>query len=469
MTNMTNPDKKPTFIPHNYQQKAIDFIIDHHSCACFLDCGLGKTPITLSVIKKLNSFPVLVVGPKLVIENVWRQEASKWADFSDLTFSAVVGDPYQRDKALRTRAQVYLISRDNLAWAKEHGVIFDRFKFIVLDESSSFKNPDAERTKALFNLPHPRKVLLSATPAPKNLQDLFSQFMILDGGMTLGKDITEFRQRYMVCTSRKHHLWAMRYGAEKVIYRDIAPITISMRADDHLDMPKLNVIPHIVDMTDKEFEVYSRMERKAVLKIMSSSGHIDSVIAKNAAVLTVKLSQLANGFLYEKDGSSSVKLHDHKIEQLIQLIEEAEVQGERLIVAYNFQQDRENILDICKERKLKVVDLTTTSGVKQYQDLDFDIAILHPRSAGMGLNLQKGSRSLIWFSLPWSYEDYYQTISRIYRQGQDKTCFIHFILTRNTVDSDIVRSLNAKKECDDKLKAATKARVIKILKNKEVA
>ena len=456
----------PSFTPHEYQARAIRFIVDNPVCACFLDCGLGKTPITLSAIKKIGQYPVLVVGPKLVVENVWRQEAAKWKEFSDLVFSTVTGTEAQRIKALRTKAHIYLISRDNLVWAKKIGVKFDRYKMIVLDESSSFKNPTAARTKVLFNLPHPRKVLLSATPAPKNLQDLYAQFRILDGGVILGHTLTEFRNRYMYCVNPEKHFWVMRYGADKVIFRDIAPLTVSMRASEYLQMPAINYIPHTVYMNEKETLVYRKMEEDAVLKIISSVGDVEKVRASNAAVLTAKLAQLANGFLYD-DNNEPVKLHDHKIEQLEQILDESDIQGERIIAAYQFKADRESILKLADERKYRVADLTTSEGIEAYQKLEFDMAIMHPRSAGMGLNLQKGSRTLVWYSLPWSYEDFYQSISRIYRQGQEKPCFIHFISTAGTVDRNIIQAVNAKKHCDDELKKATKALVKKYVKEEE--
>lgn len=457
------PSPKSIFTPHDYQRRAIDFIEEHHDCAVFLDCGLGKTPISLSVIKDLGEYPVLVIGPNLVIETVWIPEARKWQQFKDITFSSITGSVDRRRKALRTKAQVYLLSRDNLVWAKEAGLNMDKFKMIIIDESSSFKNPMAKRTQALFNLPHPRKVILSATPAPKNLVDLYSQFKILDGGRSLGRTLTQFRHRYMFKASSTKNIWLMRPGMEQSIYRDIAPITVSMRAEEYLKLPKFNQVPHIVYMSEQEQAVYRRMEKKAVLSVISEDGTVGKVKASNAAVLTSYLSQLSNGFLYDAAGKP-VKLHSHKIDMLTQLMEEAETQGERIVVCYNFRADREAILKVCEERKLKVADLTTTDGVKQYHALQFDVAILHPRSAGMGLNLQKESRTLIWYSLPWSYEDYYQTISRIYRQGQEKPVFIHTILMNGSVDANIVKALNCKKGCDDALKASTKAIIRKYKK-----
>lgn len=444
------------YVPHEYQKYATNHIIEHKESALFLSCGLGKTIITLQAINELclDSFEVrkvLIVAPLRVARDTWPEEIEKWDCLEGLTYSVCIGDAKQRMAALKTPASIYIINRENLDWLIcESGLPFN-FDMVVLDELSSFKSHQTKRFKAFREVrPKVKRIVgLSATPSPNSLLDLWSEFMLLDRGKRLGPYIGKFRSEYFVPDKRNGmQIWSWKpvIGSQERIFNAISDMTISMRSEDYLDMPELilNEVPVHLDEFDKK--VYSNFKKELAAEIQGKE-----ITAMNAASLSNKLLQMANGAVYTDDGKV-LGIHDKKLEALEDLIEAAN--GNPVMIAYWYKHDMERI-----QRRFKIREIKTSKDIQDWNSGKIDIACIHPASAGHGLNLQKGGSTLIWFGLTWSLELYQQTNARLYRQGQDHSVVIHHLITKGTIDEQVMAALKRKDQSQSALIDAVKAEI----------
>ena len=443
------------FIPHDYQQYAIDFIESHPTAAVLLDMGLGKTVITLTALNDLlfDHFEisrVLVIAPLRVARNTWPQEIGKWEHLKHIRYSVVVGTEKERLHALRKQTSLYIINRENVPWLVEKTDF--TYDAIVIDELSSFKNWSSKRFKALMKVrPLAKRVIgLTGTPSGNGLMDLFAEFKVLDMGQRLGRFITKYRQDYFVPDKRNGQVvfsYAPLPGAEERIYEKIADITISMKAADHLRMPELIESEYSVRMNEEEKKMYANMCEQLVLQMKG-----DEVTAANAGVLSGKLAQMANGAVYTDDGAT-LHIHDRKLDALEDIIES--MNGKSLLVAYWFRHDAERI-----EKRVTCIRLDTDEAIARWNRGEIPVALIHPASAGHGLNLQSGGSTLVWFGITWSLELYQQTVARLYRQGQSaKTVVVQHIIAEGTIDERILRALKRKDKTQTALIEAVKAEV----------
>lgn len=442
--------------PHDYQKYATKYILEHPVSAVFLDCGLGKSVITLSAVFDLclDSFEVgkvLVIAPLRVAMQTWPGEIRKWDHLKGLTYSVAVGSEKERLQAFRKKADVYITNRESVEWLVERsGVPFD-FDMVVVDELSSFKSHQAKRFKSLLKVrPTIKRVVgLTGTPSSNGLADLWAEFRILDLGERLGRYITRFRQRWFVPDKRNGAVvfsYRPVEGAEDDIYERISDITISMRSSDYLELPECVMNEVVVDMDEKEKKVYETFRKDMVAEI--GDKEIDAV---NAASLSGKLLQMANGAVYYQKGGY-MSIHDRKLDALEDLIEG--MNGRPVLVAYWFRHDAERIRE-----RFRVREIRTGKDIDDWNRGDIPVAIIHPASAGHGLNLQEGGSTLVWFGLTWSLELYQQTNARLHRQGQRNTVIIHHIICRGTVDEKVMEALRRKEGIQDALMEAVKAEV----------
>ena len=443
------------FIPHDYQQYAIDFIESHPTAAVLLDMGLGKTVITLTALNDLlfDRFEIsriLVIAPLRVARNTWPQEIGKWEHLNHIRYSVAVGTEKERRDALRKQASLYIINRENVPWLVEKTDF--SYDAIVIDELSSFKNWSSKRFKALMKVrPLAKRVIgLTGTPSGNGLMDLFAEFKVLDMGQRLGRFITKYRQDYFVPDKRNGQVvfsYAPLPGAEERIYEKISDITISMKAADHLRMPELIESEYSVRMNEEEKKMYADMCEQLVLQLKG-----DEVTAANAGVLSGKLAQMANGAVYT-DGRTTLHIHDRKLDALEDIVES--MNGKPLLVAYWFRHDAERI-----EKRVPCVRLDTDDAIARWNRGEIPVALIHPASAGHGLNLQSGGSTLVWFGITWSLEFYQQTVARLHRQGQSaKTVVVQHIIAKGTIDERILRALKRKDKTQAALIEAVKAEV----------
>lgn len=441
--------------PHDYQKYAADFIITHPISALLLDMGLGKTSITLTAINNLlfDSFEVhkvLVVAPLRVARDTWSAEIEKWEHLKNLRYSVVVGTEQERLNALRTSADVYIINRENIQWlVEESGLIFD-FDMAVIDELSSFKNHQSKRFRAFMKVrPKLKRIVgLTGTPAGNGLMDLFAEFKLLDMGERLGRLIGQYRNAFFQPDKRNGmviYSYKPLSNAEQQIYDKISDITISMKAADHLKMPELISAEYTVQLSEKEKEKYDRLKKDLIL-----STEDNEVTAANAASLSNKLSQMANGAVYSDD-ESVIQIHDRKLDALEDLIES--MNGKPLLVAYWFKHDLERI-----KKRFEIREIKSSEDISDWNSGKIPVALIHPASAGHGLNLQNGGSTLVWFGLTWSLELYQQTNARLWRQGQTAdTVVIQHVVAKGTIDEQIMKALKAKDTTQAALIAAVKA------------
>ena len=440
--------------PHEYQTYATRFLLEHPISCLMLDCGLGKTVITLTALWDLvlDSFDigrVLVIAPKRVAENVWVQEIEKWEHLTGLTAVRVLGNEQERRSALNTPAFLYIINRENVAWlVKNRRWDFD---MVVIDELSSFKSHQAQRFKAMRKVRplETRIVGLTATPAPNSLMDLWAEMCLLDMGQRLGRYIGSYRERFFVPDKRNREIvysYKPREGAEDKIYELISDICISMKAKDHLQMPELVTNRVTVSMSPKEHEVYDRLRRDMVTEL--NGEELDAV---NAASLSNKLQQMASGAVYSS-GHQTVVLHSRKLDALEDLIEAAN--GKPLLVAYWFHHEHDRL-----HERFDCRDINTAEDIAAWCAGEIPVGLIHPASAGHGLNLQSGGSTLVWLSLTWSLELYEQLNDRLWRQGQEHTVVIHHIISEGTIDEDIMSALARKDVGQNALRDAVKARL----------
>ena len=452
-----------SFVPHNYQQYCIDRIINDPAIGLFLDMGLGKTAITLSAIKKLKyeywrSAKVLVIAPKKVAESTWSKEAAKWEGLSSLRFSFVLGSAEKRLKALKTPADIYMINRENVMWLVDYYRNAWPFDTVIIDESSSFKNHQAKRFKALKAVRShiDRIVLLTGTPTSRGLMDLWAQVYLLDCGKRLGRNITAYREAFFVPDKRNRTTifsYAPKDGAEETIYNAISDICVSMKAEDYLELPELvyNDIPVKLDTAAQK--AYDRLERDTLLPVD------DTVItAGSAAVLRGKLLQLCNGAVYDED-KNVMQIHDCKIEALLETVEQ--LNGQHAIICYNFQHDKTRLLEALKATHLTVKVYEGKAEEDAWNAGDIDLLLVQPASCGYGLNLQEGGHHIIWFGLTDSLELYQQTNKRLHRQGQPYPVIVHHLLVQGGTDEDVIKSLGGKADVQDSLLEALKVRIQK--------
>ena len=444
--------------PHDYQRYAIDYILEHPIAAVFLDMGLGKTSITLTALEQLlfdrfEAHRILIIAPLRVARDTWPDELKKWDHLKDLRMSVAVGSAEERKAALRQDADLYVINRENVKWLiEDSGQRFD-FDTVVIDELSSFKSHVAKRFRALMKVrPRVRRVVaLTGTPSSNGLMDLWAEFRLLDMGQRLGRYITRYREAYFLPDKRSAQqvfTYKLRPGADDEIYKKISDITISMKAIDHLKMPDRIENRVLVHMDDREQRIYERMKAELIVQV-----HGQEIDAVNAAALCGKLCQMANGASYT-DTKGVVPIHDRKLDALEEIIEFAN--GNPLLIAYWYQHDITRIM----KRFPGVRQLKSSKDIADWNASRIPVAVIHPASAGHGLNLQAGGNTLVWFGLTWSLELYQQTNARLWRQGQTaKTVVIHHIITAGTIDEQIMDALERKDRTQAALIDAVKAQL----------
>ena len=448
------------YTPHAYQTFATEFIESNAISAVLIACGLGKTIITLTAVHNLlfDSFEVhkvLVIAPLRVARDTWPSEIGKWDHLGLLRASVAVGSTVERISALQRKADLYIINRENVQWLIEEAALPFDFDMVVVDELSSFKNHRSKRFRALMQRrPGIRRIVgLTGTPASNGLIDLWAQFKLLDKGVRLGRFIGAYRDAYFSPDKRNGQIvfsYKPAPGAEERIYKAIEDITISMKAQDHIRMPELVSTEYRVALSDDERMAYEKLRKDLVLD--SSGGQ---VTAANAASLSGKLLQLANGAVYADDGST-IAIHDRKLDALEDLIEAAN--GQSVLVAYWFKHDLARIARRLENLGVSFSTLDSSESIRVWNEGNLPVGLIHPASAGHGLNLQSGGNCLIWFGLTWSLELYQQTVARIWRQGQQsETVVVQHLITEKTIDERIMKVLSGKAATQDALIEAVKA------------
>ena len=449
------------FYPHSYQSFAIDFILSHPVAAILLDMGLGKTAVTLTAIEKLmhDRFEVsrvLVIAPLRVAAMTWPSELRQWDHLSSLTYAVAVGSPKERRAAILQNAEITIINRENLFWLMTSGLPL-HYDMVVIDELSSFKNPQSQRFKAFMKLrPQVSRVVgLTGTPSSNGLMDLFAEYRCLDMGQRLGRFIGRYRDAYFAPDRRNGNVvysYRPRPGAEQQIYEKIRDITVSMKAIDHLPMPELLSNRYPVQLSASERSQYKSLCDDLVLSLSSKDEPV--ITAANAAALSNKLCQLANGCIYSDDGTA-VPFHSRKLDALEDLIEAAQ---SPVLLVYWYRHDLARIKEKLSEMGVSHQELTTSSAIENWNAGRLQVGLVHPASAGHGLNLQQGGHHIIWYGLTWSLELYEQVNARLWRQGQQaRTVVVTHIVTENTIDERILKAIAAKSRTQDDLIAAVKA------------
>lgn len=441
--------------PHDYQRFATDYIETHPIAAVLLDMGLGKTSITLTALSNLlfDSFEihkVLVIAPLRVASVTWSAEIEKWEHLHLLQYSVAVGSESERLDALKVQADIYIINRENVQWLIEKSGIPFEFDMVVVDELSSFKNYQSKRFKALMKArPKVKRMVgLTGTPSSNGLMDLFAEFKLLDMGARLGRFIGQYRNDYFSPDKRNGQIvysYKPLPNAEQQIYDKISDITISMKSTDHLKMPELISTQLEVNLSEAEKKKYEELKKDLILELPDGE-----ITAANAASLTGKLSQMANGAVYS-DEESVLEIHQRKLDVLEDVIESAN--GKPVLVAYWFRHDLERI-----RKRFDVREIKNAKDIADWNNGSIPIAVIHPASAGHGLNLQQGGSALVWFGITWSLELYQQTNARLWRQGQSaETVVITHIITKGTIDERIINALKTKDTSQSALIDAVKA------------
>lgn len=454
------------FTPHDYQKYAIQFIEEHENVLLFLDMGLGKTACSLMAIEdlKYDTFDidkVLVVAPLRVARDTWPSEVKKWDELSNLRVSVMIGGSKERGRALKADADIYIINRENLRWLVEY---LERHKIpwpfdtVIIDELSSFKNHKSQRWKALRKVrPFIKRMIgLTGTPASNGLIDLWAEVGVIDGGKRLGRFIGQYRDQYFKPDSLNPYTgvvysYSLHPGAEEQIYKKIRDITISMKAKDYLKMPPAIYVKHEVEMSDDERAIYDELKKNLVTQVQGKD-----ITASNAAVLSGKLLQMANGALYNDEGQEVV-FHEKKLDMLCDLVEQAN--GQPVLIAYWYKHDHKRIMNRLKEEGYEPRDIKATRDINDWNQGKIKVGLISPASAGHRLNIQDGGHILIWFSMVWSLELYQQTNGRLDRQSQKQVVTVHHIVCKNTVDEDVLEALEHKDTTQQKLIAAVNARL----------
>lgn len=457
------------FKPHAYQRYAVDRILSTPRLGLFQDMGLGKTVETLTAINELRYTRwavqrVLVVAPKKVAEGTWQAEAASWDHLKHLKIVSALGSVKKRVQALNTPADIWVINRENVPWLVDYYRNLWPFDMVVLDESSSFKNPRSQRFRALrLVLPRiSRMVLLTGTPAPNGLEDLWAQVYLLDNGERLGRTLTAFREAFFnqdpAYPGQQYRTYTPQDGAAERIQAAISDICVSMKAEDYLSLPDYieDVVPVILD--DKAKKAYTKLERDMLLEVDEST-----ITAGTASVLNGKLLQLCSGAVYDA-GKNAVEVHRCKIEAFLEVVEQ--LHGQHALVFYWFQHERDRLLKALEGSGLQVRVYAGTDDADVWNAGEVDLLLAHPASCGYGLNLQKGGHHMIWFSFPnWALEIYQQACKRLHRQGQVFPVVSHLMVVQGGMDEDVLSALQAKGDNQDALMQALKARIVKA-KNK---
>ena len=446
-----------------YQEFAIKKIIEQNAVGLFLDMGMGKSVITLTAIQELiyNRFEVekvLIIAPLRVAQTTWLEENEKWQHL-DLKIIPILGTESKRLDALKKSADVYVINRENLVWLlnqfhfKKSDFIFP-FDMIVIDESSSFKNPQTKRFKAMkfLRLKIKRLVELTGTPAPNSLMDLWPQIFLLDGGERLGKTLGEYRRKYFTAGASSGHIvynWNLNRGADKIIYKKISDICVSMKSEDYLTLPPVMNNFVKINFPEKIKIAYRRFEKDLVLPIKENI-----LTASSAGVLANKLLQFANGAVYNDEGKI-LEIHSEKLNALEEIFETV---NQPILVFYWFQHDLERL----KKKFPSAIQLQTADDIKKWNSGKISMMLAHPASAGHGLNLQYGGNVIVWFSLTWSLEFYQQANKRLHRTGQEKPVIIHHLIAKDTIDESVVKVLADKNARQENLLSALKMRLERV-------
>lgn len=424
------------YTPHDYQRHTTQFIIDHPECAVFLGMGMGKTISTLTAIEALiydyfDVDKVLVIAPVRVARDTWPAELQKWDHLQGLTISPIIGTAQQRTDAADRRADIYTIGRENIPWlVKHHGNRWP-YDMVIIDELSSFKNPQAKRFKALKKVrPKISRIVgLTGTPAPNSLLDIWAPFRLIDNGQRLGRFITHYRDQYFLPDKRSGQViysWKIRPGADQAIYDNIADITVSMRTTDYLTLPEVTRQHIEVTLDPKEQKMIDTLKRDLVVDLGG-----DTIDAANAATLSLKLQQLAGGAIYNEDGTAVIEVHNQKLKALTELVDQAD--GNTMLVCYWFKHERDRILRAIPGARV----LDTKQDFEDWNAGNIPVGLMHPASAGHGLNLQAGGHIMVWYTTPWSLELYEQTNARLHRQGQTEPVSIIHIDTAESIDQDV--------------------------------
>lgn len=430
------------FVPYPYQEAAIRWVLDRPASGLFLGMGMGKTVVTLTAINellfdRLEAARVLVIAPLRVARDTWAREAAKWDHLQHLRVSVVLGDARERLAALERPAEVYVINRENVPWLCE--TLFDwPFDMVVIDELSSFKSVQAKRFKALRKVRgHIRRIVgLTGTPAPNGLIDLWPQIYLLDRGERLGKTVGAYRARYFTPDRANGHIiysYRLLPGADEAIQARIADVCMSLRKEDYLSLPGQLYETVEIAPPPALLKQYRQFERDRIMEAMDGDGEI---VALNAAALTGKLLQFANGAIYDDNGNSHL-IHNLKLDALEDLIEAAN--GEPVLVFYAFKHDRDRIM-----RRVSCRELVTSEDIDAWNRKEIPVAIAHPASVGHGLNLQEGGHIIIWFGLTWSLELYQQANERLNRPGQTHVCRIYHLVLKGTHDERVLAALERK-------------------------
>lgn len=456
------------FVPHPYQQYAIDRVVSDSAVGLFLEPGLGKTVITLTAIKELkfNRWQVmrpLVVAPKKVAEATWAAEAEKWDHLKGLRVVPILGTEKQRIKALYSPGDVWVINRENLVWLVDYLRNNWDFDMVVLDESTSFKNARAKRFTALKRVrPYIKRLVeLTGTPSPNGMEDLYAQVYLLDGGARLGRTVTSFRETFMsqdyAHPGQQYRTYSLLPGAESKIRAAISDICISMKTEDYLTLPDYveNIVPVALDAAAKK--AYNKLEREMLLQVDE-----ETITAGSAAVLNGKLLQLCGGAVYSNDGTVA-PVHSCKLDAFLELIEQ--LGGEHALVFYWFQHERDRIMDALSGTGRRVRVYEGPEDERAWNAGDVDVLLAHPVSCGYGLNLQAGGHHAIWYTLPnWALEIFQQANKRLHRQGQQYPVITHILAVQGGVDEDVLASLHGKEDTQEALMQALKARIDRVKK-----
>lgn len=450
------------FNPHNYQEYTIERIKKNPMCGLFLDMGLGKTVCTLTALEDLmfNSFDVgkiLVIAPKRVAENTWSDEILKWDHLKVLKVSVIAGTPEKRIKALETQADIYTLGRDNVTWLVEYlqaQKLKWPFDTTVIDELSSFKDTKSKRFKSLKKVtPCVNRVIgLTGTPTPNSLIELWPQMYLLDRGERLGRTASAYKDRYFYPVSGQGYVtykWDLKEGAEKAIHNKIKDICVSMKAEDHLNLPE-RIDNYIrIKLPDKVIKQYKEFEKEKILELNG-----EDITAGTAAVIAGKLLQMANGNLYDENKQVHY-IHDCKLEALKEIVDTS--QGQPLLVFYNFKHDYDALMKEFKALRPRAIE--NAKDIKDWNEGKIQMVLAHPASIGHGLNLQAGGNIIVWYGLTWSLELYLQANGRLYRQGQQNSVIVHHLIAEGTIDEQVIKALSNKDKGQNALMAAVKARI----------
>ena len=455
--------------PHPYQQRAIDYVLDHPSCLLSLDMGLGKTSIVLSAISQLLSTcqisRVLIIAPLYVAKDTWPREVQKWG--FPVSISVACGSAAERQRALEANTDIVVINRENVIWLftmyGDH--IKSMFDMLVIDESSSFKSSQSKRFKILkkYCMLFERVVLLSGTPRPRNVEDLYSQIYLLDRGARLGRSLTAFRQNFEKPGRRNGYIvydWIPLEGAENDIYKRLSDVSVSMTAEDYLNVPEEQIIDHVIVLPEKVMSKYKQLEKESVIRINEKTNKRKNentvkrtIEGDTKAVIIGELLQFSNGAVYDTE-HEAVEIHQEKLKALAEIIESTE---EPVMVFYWFKHDLVRLKEYFKA--YDPVSLKSQKDIADWNAGKIRLAFVHPASMGHGLNLQDGGHIIVWFGLSWSLEITQQANARLHRQGQKQKVQIHRLICKNTVDEDVIKSLDKKDIGQEGLINAIKARI----------